>query len=208
MEAIEEKMSIASPSRGSHDVRFVNKLRFATEEITRKDWEISGLGKVGMNQVWEWICIMTADKHNLKEISDVAGAPSIRTIFHWRRKYPVFDQILSEAEDIRAYLLAEEAVDAGRGATQETAQAAKVAFSALTWRASKLDPGKFADKKIEEHKFDFSDAATAELRARVAAMAAAHPHLLGLVQGTLDKKAEMMEAKVIDVTPVQGDSPP
>lgn len=203
METITANAQLASPSRGANDIRFRRKLEVAEKELTQKNWDIAGLGQVGMNQVWEWICILTADKHNIREICDIQGAPSIRTVFHWRRKYPLFDQILTEAEDIRAYLLAEEAVDAGRSATQETAQAAKVAFTALTWRASKLDPGKFADKKIEEHKFDFSDAATAELKARVAAMAAAHPHLLGLAQATLDKKES-----VIDVTPVSEASPP
>jgi len=199
----EAKIEERIPSRGPNDLRFRRRLDFAVEEVTRKDWDIDGLGQVSMNQVWEWVCIMTADKKNLKDICSVAGAPNIRTIFFWRKKYPVFDERFREAEQIRAYLLAEEATETGRDATQETAQAAKVAFTALTWRASKLDPSKFADKKIEEHTFDFSDAATAELRARVAAMAAAHPHLIGLVQQTIDHKAH-----VIDITPVGEDRPP
>lgn len=204
MSAIEAKIQVASPSRGVNDLRFNNKIDKAHRELTQTTFEIHGVGELSMNQTWEWICIKTANKDNLKEICDIPGAPSIRTVFHWRRKYPTFDQILSEAEDIRAYLLAEEATDTGRGATQETAQAAKVAFTALTWRASKLDPGKFADKKIEEHKFDFSDAATAELKARVQAMALAHPHLVGIAHKMLESKAP---PKVIDV-PALEESPP
>ncbi len=205
MSATEARISEATPSRGAHDLRFRKRLEFAKDEVTRKDWEISGLGSVAMNQVWEWICILTAEGRNIQEITRIEGAPSIRTVFHWRKKYPVFDQNLREAEDIRAYLLAEEATDTARSATQETAQACKVAFQGLTWRASKLDPGKFADKKIEEHTFDFSDSATAELKARVAAMAAAHPHLVGLVQGTI---ALNEKQSLIDVTPIQEGSPP
>lgn len=207
MSVAEAKIELASPNRGPNDLRFKRRLEFSVEEVTKQTWNIQGLGEGTTNQVWEWICILTADGMNLKEICGVAGAPSIRTVFHWRKKFPVFAERLKEAEDIRAYLLAEEATSTGRDATQETAQAAKVAFTALTWRASKLDPGKFADKKIEEHTFDFSDAATAELKARVQAMAAAHPHLIGLVQQTLDKKEAV---KTIDITPipVQEGSPP
>lgn len=206
MENITDKLETASPSRGDHDLRFRRKLEFATKDVTATAWNISGLGEVSMNQVWEWVCIMTAEKHNLKEICDVPGAPSIRTLFHWRRKYPTFDQRLREAEQIRAYLIAEEATDAGRGATPETAQAAKVAFQALTWRAAKLDPSAFADKRIEEHRHDFSDTATEELKGRVAAMVSAFPHLLGIAKEALGSKIE--SPKVIDITPEPKEEPP
>lgn len=206
MEAVAEKVQVKTPNRGPNDLRFQQRLGRVEKELTQKSFNIDGLGEVSTNQVWEWICVLTAEGNNLKDICSVAGAPSIRTVFAWRRKYPVFDAEFKNAEEIRAYLVAEEATDTGRNATPETAQASKVAFQALTWRAAKLDPSKFADKKIEEHRHDFSDLATEELKGRVAAMIAAHPHLAGLAQGIIAMKEK--PDKVLDVEPIKEEPPP
>ena len=208
MDHAANQIASRGPDRGPQDLRFRYRLGLVERELTQKAFEIHGLGEASMNQVWEWICILTADGKNLKEICCVPGAPSIRTVFAWRRKYPVFDQAFRDAEDIRAYLLAEEATDRGRDATDKTAQAAKVAFQALTWRAAKLDPGRFADKKIEEHRLDFSQTATEELRSRIASFLAAHPHLAEHAKGIIEMKATQANPAVIDVTPSSEDPPP
>lgn len=85
---------------------------------------------------------------SLRAICAADDMPDRDTVWRWLRD-PVrttFHGQYARARDTQADTLAEEALDAARNATAETAQAVRVHVDAVKWFAGKVAPRKYGDK--------------------------------------------------------------
>jgi hypothetical protein len=81
------------------------------------------------------------------EVCSRPGMPKFGTLYGWMRRHPEFAQAYAGAREIQAHALAERAVQSGRYATAEDAQAARVRMDADKWLAARIDPRNYGDKQ-------------------------------------------------------------
>lgn len=186
------------------DVKASAKVNRHTERMG-KEYHIHGVGTLNTVGVMDWIVNRTYEGESLVKISKVKGAPSLRQIMAWKRDFPSFAEELKTAEQARAYVMVEEAMDAAVTADKETAAAAKVHFHAATWNASKLDPSRYTERKIEEKTFSgLENQSTSDLLDRLRASIGANAEVIKLLSEREMKQIGM----IIDIKPEPESSPP
>lgn len=148
------------------DCRLDAKVSVMKMKANAKTYVIGNL-TLKQPEVMEWIIQQMVDPErprSLKQIAAIKGAPDLRSIYAWRRAFPSFDEEMKNAEAIRAMLLAEESVEVAMNEDDyKKAGLAKTKAESLRWMASKLDPFKFADRKMEQANDQFKDASISQL---------------------------------------------
>lgn len=88
-----------------------------------------------------------------------AGMPGVRTVLEWADNNEVFAAMYTRARDAQGeWLDAEIQRIAGTAKDKDSAAAARVQITALTWRASKMAPKRYGDRVDlnVEHSFDLA----------------------------------------------------
>lgn len=91
-----------------------------------------------------------ADGGLLIEICAEDWAPARTTIYRWDLEKPEFRSLFAHARELQAHACAERAVQEGRRATAEDANAARVRLDANKWFASKVLPKVYGDTARRE----------------------------------------------------------
>lgn len=206
-ERLDEDFFFEQPERATvptFDVKAGHRLD-RHEKRLEEEFHVHGVGTMTASQAMDWIVNRTYEGDSLLKLSRIKGAPNMRKISCWKRDYPSFAEELKSAEEARAYILVEEAVDAAVQADKETAGAAKVRFQAATWNASKLNPNRYTERKIEERvNTGLEGQSTNELLERLRASIGANAEVIHL----LSEKERKQLGMVIDVEPIPEKSPP
>lgn len=187
-----------------HDVRAMNKMDRHQAKLA-VEFAIKGVGVKTAAEVMDWIVEETYKGASLLELSEIQGAPSLRKITAWKRSYPSFAEELKDAERVRGYVVVERAFRDAKNADRDTAAAAKTHFQAATWQASKLDPDRYTERKIEEHNHTgLENQSTSELLDRLRSSIGANTEVIRL----LSEKERKAIGLVIDVETIPEGSPP
>lgn len=197
-EALSENPALAIPG----DCRLESRVSLMKKKAARKVYEIEGQ-RLDQGEVMEWIVERVADANrplSLKALAQKKGAPSLREIYGWRRDFPSFDQELTVAENIRAMLLAEESVEVVMDEYDpKAAGLVKAKAESLRWMASKMDPGKFADRKIDKNDDQFKDSSNQQIMDALREAIKANSEILKTL--SYEERKQFEEAGVIEVTP-------
>jgi hypothetical protein len=96
------------------------------------------------------ICEAMINGHDLMSICARPGFPDRVTVYRWMWSNPEFatriDKVREALGDHAAYQIGQIAANC----TNETAAADRVRLAALQWRASKLSPRRYSDRKVNE----------------------------------------------------------
>lgn len=131
-------------------------------ELTEKGpaWEVwSWQGqRVGRNQVVEILCREVAAGAGLSDLCRLDGLPSIHVFMGWIRGNPVWKTALKDAEEIRAIVLADQALERARNSgqgkfnvemnrivypTQVEQKGDELFVKTAQWHAERTNKGKF-----------------------------------------------------------------
>jgi hypothetical protein len=96
------------------------------------------------------ICAAMVNGQDLMSICSSPGFPDRTTVYRWAWANPGFATRLEQARDALADHAAYEIGQIAANCTAETAAADRVRLTALQWRASKLSPRKYSDRRVNE----------------------------------------------------------
>jgi hypothetical protein len=188
------------------DCRLESKVNGMKAKASARKYKIKGI-EYDQGEAMEWIVQKMTDSNDpmsLKDASRVPGAPTLREIFAWRRDYPSFDGEMMTAESIRALLLAEGSLEIVMDEDDpKAAGLVKVKAESLRWMASKMDPGKFADRKIETKEDPFKDSSVKQIMDALRESIKANAEIIKSL--SYEEKKQFEEMGVIDVTPETSD---
>jgi hypothetical protein len=94
------------------------------------------------------ICAWKAEGRTLSSFCKLDGTPELQTVYNWQDAHPDFFEKYARATDRGMDVLAELAVDEASIASlpPERVQAARLAFDARRWYASKIAPRRYGEK--------------------------------------------------------------
>jgi len=102
-------------------------------------------------RIVEWIM----KGKTVTEVSRMDGYPNPHIISYWGKDNSVFRKQLAAAKEVRAELLADEALETARALEHKSmAQVVKVKCDVLKWRAERDSPAQFAPRKVIEGSED------------------------------------------------------
>ena len=90
------------------------------------------------------------DGSDLVAICQRSGFPDRRTVYRWASERPEFASRLEQAREALGDLAAHEIGQIAANCTAETAAADRVKLAALQWRASRLAPRKYSERRVNE----------------------------------------------------------
>ena len=96
------------------------------------------------------ICEAMVNGRDLMSICSSPGFPDRTTVYRWAWSNPDFATRLEQARDALADHAAYEIGQIAANCSVETAVADRVRLAALQWRASKLSPRKYSDRRVNE----------------------------------------------------------
>jgi hypothetical protein len=96
------------------------------------------------------ICEAMVNGQDLMSICNSPGFPDRTTVYRWAWSNPGFATRLEKAREALADHAAYEIGQIAANCTAETAAADRVRLAALQWRASKLSPRKYSDRRVNE----------------------------------------------------------
>jgi hypothetical protein len=96
------------------------------------------------------ICEAMVNGQDLMSICNTPGFPDRTTVYRWAWANPSFATRLEQAREALADHAADQIGRIAIDCTVETAAADRVKLSALQWRASKLSPRKYSDRRVNE----------------------------------------------------------
>ena len=96
------------------------------------------------------ICGAMIDGRDLVAICAQPGFPDRKSVYRWAAERPGFATRLEKAREALADQAAYEIGQIAANCTAETAVADRVRLAALQWRASKLSPRKYSDRRVNE----------------------------------------------------------
>jgi hypothetical protein len=96
------------------------------------------------------ICEAMVNGQDLMSICNSPGFPDRTTVYRWAWSNPDFATRLDRAREALADHAAFEIGQIAANCTPETAAADRVRLAALQWRASKLSPRRYSDRKVNE----------------------------------------------------------
>lgn len=111
------------------------------------------------NDIAETICNRIEAGEPLAQICSAEGMPGVRTVLDWADSNEAFAGMYSRARDAQAEHLDAEIDRISKTAVdRDTAAAARVQITALTWRASKMAPKRYGDRVdlTVDHTFDLA----------------------------------------------------
>lgn len=85
---------------------------------------------------------------DLLAVCQQPGFPDRRTVYRWAAEYPEFASWLDRAREALGDLAAYEIGQIAASCTPETAAADRVKLAALQWRASRLAPRKYSERRV------------------------------------------------------------
>lgn len=166
------------------DLTFDRKLEMAEVGKPGEVWTVEGQ-VVGRNQVVAYALKSLADGYTggLPALCRKAGMPSIGTLMGWIRYNPEWKKKLQEAEEIRAMVEAENAMDrartSGGGGDQVQQKGDELYVKTCQWMAERLDRKKYGEKPmVEDLGRELAMASEDQLMARVVAAVIAMPAML------------------------------
>jgi hypothetical protein len=96
------------------------------------------------------ICEAMINGQDLMSICNNPGFPDRTTVYRWAWSNPDFATRLDRAREALADHAAYEIGQIAANCTPDTAVADRVRLAALQWRASKLSPRRYSDRKVNE----------------------------------------------------------
>ena len=90
------------------------------------------------------------DGHDLVSICSKPGFPDRKSVYRWAAERPDFAARLDRAREALGDLAAYEIGQIAATCTAETAAADRVKLTALQWRASRLAPRKYSERRVNE----------------------------------------------------------
>lgn len=90
------------------------------------------------------------DGSDLVAICKRPGLPDRKTVYRWAAQHPDFAARLEQAREALGDLAAYEIGQIAANCTSETAAADRVKLAALQWRASRLAPRKYSERRVNE----------------------------------------------------------
>ena len=90
------------------------------------------------------------DGNDLVAICRRPGFPDRKSVYRWAAQYPDFAARLERAREALGDLAAYEIGQIAATCTAETAAADRVKLTALQWRASRLAPRKYSERRVNE----------------------------------------------------------
>ena len=96
------------------------------------------------------ICEAMVNGQDLMSICNSPGFPDRVTVYRWMWSNPVFATRIDRAREALGDHAAYEIGQIATSCTPETAAADRVRLAALQWRASKLSPRRYSDRKVNE----------------------------------------------------------
>ena len=90
------------------------------------------------------------DGNDLVAICQQPGFPDRKSVYRWAAQYPDFAARLERAREALGDLAAYEIGQIAATCTAETAAADRVKLTALQWRASRLAPRKYSERRMNE----------------------------------------------------------
>jgi hypothetical protein len=96
------------------------------------------------------ICEAMINGQDLMSICNSPGFPDRTTVYRWAWSKPDFATRLEKAREALADHAAYEIGQIAANCTPDTAVADRVRLAALQWRASKLGPRKYSDRRVNE----------------------------------------------------------
>ena len=90
------------------------------------------------------------DGGDLVAICQRPGFPDRKTVYRWAAQFPGFASRLEQAREALGDLAAYEIGQIAANCTAETAAADRVKLAALQWRASRLAPRKYSERRVNE----------------------------------------------------------
>lgn len=97
------------------------------------------------------ICLEIIEGKSLVKICNAKDMPHRATVIRWLGDRPEFATRYARARETQADFMDDLILDVANASTSETAQADRVKIAAYQWRASKLLPKKYGDKRSLEH---------------------------------------------------------
>jgi hypothetical protein len=96
------------------------------------------------------ICEAMVNGQDLMTVCNSPGFPDRTTVYRWAWSNPDFATRLEQSREALADHAAYEIGQIATNCTPETAAADRVRLTALQWRASKLSPRKYSDRRVNE----------------------------------------------------------
>ncbi|MDO8975442.1 hypothetical protein [Reyranella sp.] len=90
------------------------------------------------------------DGADLFAVCQQPGLPDRRTVYRWAAEHPEFASRLEHAREALGDLAAYQIGQIAANCTAETAAADRVKLAALQWRASRLAPRKYSERRVNE----------------------------------------------------------
>jgi hypothetical protein len=111
---------------------------------------IMGRPTIYTEELADEICYRISRGELVLRMCEKEGMPERQTIYLWVQRNPEFKERFDAARQAQAHYAAELAVEAGREATPENANAARVKMDANKWYASILNPRSYGTKTTTE----------------------------------------------------------
>ena len=90
------------------------------------------------------------DGSDLVAVCRQPGFPDRNSVYRWAAQYPDFAARLEQAREALGDLAAYEIGQIAANCTAETAVADRVRLAALQWRASRLSPRRYSERRVNE----------------------------------------------------------
>jgi hypothetical protein len=101
-------------------------------------------------QLADRICEEMINGRDLMSICAEPGFPDRVTVYRWAWSNPAFATRLEQAREALGDIAAYEIGQIAASCTAETAAADRVKLAALQWRASRLAPRKYSERRVNE----------------------------------------------------------
>ena len=124
---------------------FARRLAKARAAAGRKAGQTkpSSFCPVTANEIFERMC----EGQSVSEICRDPAMPSFSAVYHWRRDFPEFAEMMRTAREVQAERYCEQGIEIAEAVTPETAHATRVRLSQLRWTASHYWPRAFGTMK-------------------------------------------------------------
>ena len=96
------------------------------------------------------ICEAMINGRDLMSICNSSGFPDRKSVYRWAAQYPDFAARLESAREALGDLAAYEIGRIAANCTPESAVSDRVKLAALQWRASRLAPRKYSERRVNE----------------------------------------------------------
>ena len=107
------------------------------------------------------------DGNDLVAVCRQPGFPDRASIYRWAAERPVFAARLDRAREALGDLAAFQIGEIANNCTPETAAADRIRLAALQWRASRLAPRKYSERRVSEIVGDGGGPVAVEQRATI-----------------------------------------